>query len=279
MPEIDIIDHSLIKNTDDKELSVQIDMSGFSFCVCSAINNNILAFRSYRFSDAVLLEDVLNQTESILEQDSLLKLPFKKTRFLYINRKSTLIPNEFFQPELLKRFMDFNQPIDDLDELHYNDIDCINSKVVFALPTYMAGIITDKFKNVEFLNQAKPLIEISIDLSANSEGDHVIINLNKEFFDMIVYKKGKLCLCNSFLYVNSSDLLYFVLFVCKQLNTDYTSSVFYLTGEQSYRIALVQELSTFIKNIQKPEFGQTIQGTIKIPKEIQLRYATLFKIL
>jgi len=149
MSEINLIDPTIRKNTEDKELSIQISLNGFSYCVCTANDKNVIAFRSYQYNNAILFEDVLSQTEAIIEQDSLLSMPFTKTRLLYISRKSTLVPDEYFDPDLIKRYIDFNQPIDDLDELHFNNIYRIKSNLVFAIPTYLATFITDKFKNIE----------------------------------------------------------------------------------------------------------------------------------
>ena len=278
MPVINIVDPSIHKNNEVKYLSIQISKSEFVYCI-STLSKNILVFRSYKYTNALLFEDFLNQTESFLEQDSLLALSFDKIHLLYIDRKSTLIPNDFFKPESLKSFMEFNQPLDDLDELHYNNIDCINSKVVFAFSTYIAGILTDKFKKIEFFNQAKPLIELSDELSSFTKDDHVLINLNKEFFDIVIYSKGKLRLYNSFMYVNASDLIYYILFVCKQLNIDYTLSAFYIIGELCDRQDLIKELSVFIKNIQSPFLKEIAQGMIRIPNDLHLKYATLFKLL
>jgi hypothetical protein len=279
MPEINLVDSNIKKNADDKELSVQISQNSFTYCINSVKEKNVLAFRSYKFTNAVLFEDVLGQTESILEQDSLLSIPFSKTRFLYICRKSTLVPDEFFEPELIKRFIDFNQPIDDLDELHFNNIYRIKSKLVFAIPTYLAAHIIEKFKNVEFYNQAMPLIDILGGLSNKSESFQIIINLNKEFFDVVIYQQSKLRLSNSFLYSNSTDLVYFILFVCKQLNIDLSSSIFYMLGECSTMPDLVSELSGFIRNIKKPEIFQDLSTSIKLKNDFLMQYATLFKLM
>jgi hypothetical protein len=279
MPTINLLDPSLNKNNEEKELSVQISMNSFSFCINTLRDKNVIAFRSYHYKDALLFEDILNQTESILEQDPLLKLPFTRTKLLYISRKSTLVPDEFFEPELSKRYIEFNQPIDDLDELHYNSIYRIKSKLVFAIPTYLAATITESFKKIEFINQAMPLIDILGGLSNRNEGFHVLVNLNKEFFDIVITKNGKLLLYNSFLYVNSNDLAYFILFVCKQLDIDCSTSHFYVVGECSNKPELIKGLSGFIKNIQKPQILQDLYQTIKIKDELLLQYATLFKLV
>jgi len=57
---------------------------------------------------------------------------------------------------------------------------------------------------------------------------------------------------NTFLYVNSVDLLYFILYVCKQLKIDARAIPFYLTGEESIDDNLIAELSNFIADLSTP---------------------------
>jgi len=279
MSEINLVDTSLKKSREDKELSMQVSQHGLTYCINSRVSKSIMAFRTYKFSEVILLDDLLKQTEHILQRDPLLKLPFTKSRCLYVSRKSTIIPDEFFEPELLKKYIEFNQPIDDLDELHFHNIFRIKSKLVFAVPTYLAAQITKKFKNVEFSNQSGPLINLLGGVSIKTDNFQVIINLNKEFFDIIVYRQGKLTLCNNYLYTNSNDLLYFVLFVCKQLNIDLSTATFYILGEFSQNHHLVHELSVYIKNLKKLDPGHGLSFKVKVKNEIQQKYASLLKLI
>ena len=69
MPEINLVDHSFKDYLEDSEISIQISMSGFSFCISTISDKTIRGFRSYRFPNAVMLEDILNETQAILQKD------------------------------------------------------------------------------------------------------------------------------------------------------------------------------------------------------------------
>jgi hypothetical protein len=278
MPEINLVDHSFKDYLEESEISIQISMNGFSFCIISLSDKIIRVFRSYKFQHAVMLEDILNETQAILHKDDLLNLTYKNAKTIYICRQSTIVPEEFFKPEMIKRILEFNQPIDDLDELHFNSLEQIQSKLIFTFPTYLAGMLNDQFKKISFYNQSFPLIQILSDVPSVNNDFKIAINLNREFFDMVVMKNESLRLSNNYLYVNSTDLLYFILFVCKQLGISPNASVFYFTGEQSLNTELLNGLSGYLRNIQHPVSIKEASFSFKIKQDVLSRYATLFKL-
>jgi hypothetical protein len=278
MPEINLVDPSFRNYKEELEISIQISLNGFSFCISTPSDKTIRVIRSYKFLQAVMLEDILNETQSILHKDDLLSLPFKRAKAIFINRKSTIVPDEFFRPEMIKRILEFNQPIDDLDELHYNSIKQISSKLIFTFPTYLAGMLIDRFKKIEFYNQSFSLIQLLNELPTGESDFKIVINLNREFFDMVVINKEGLLLSNNYLYVGSTDLLYFILFVCKQLGINPNGPVFYFTGEMSFVNEVVHGLSGYINNIQHLESIPDLKFSTHIKPEAISRYATLFKL-
>jgi hypothetical protein len=278
MPEFNLVDPSFKNYLEESEISIQISLNSLSFCISTPLDKTIRVFRSYKFRNAVMLEDILNETQEILHKDDLFNLHFKRAKAIFINRKSTIVPDEFFKPELSKRILEFNQPIDDLDELHYNSLEQIHSKLIFTFPSYLAGMLTDRFKKVEFYNQAFPLIQLLNDFPTGENDIKISINLNKEFFDMVVINNEGLRLSNNYLYVSSTDLLYFILFVCKQLGINPNIPVFYFTGEMSLAHEVLHGLSGYIKNIQHPESIHGVSFSAHIKPEVLSRYATLFKL-
>jgi len=275
MPEINLVDRTLQNYNNKTEISIQVSLSGFSFCIYSPENFLIRAFRFYRFKHAIILEDILNGIDDVLSKDELLRLPQLKTKVIFTGRKSTMVPYEFFSAEQLKQLLEFNHPLEDLEEIHYNDIQFIESFLAFAMPTYAAGMITEKLKNVEFYNQSAPLLFYATQLIKEEKGDGVIINLNKEFFDIIVVQNNALKFINNFLYVNSVDLLYFILYVCKQLKLDTKKVIFYLTGEESNKADLIAELSDYIPNLKKLNTLQGIELSDSLGKIDASRHFTL----
>lgn len=274
-PEINLVDQTLKNYRNKTELSIQVSMSGFSFCIFSTENALIRAFRYYKFTNTALQEDIMNSVDDILCKDELLKLPHTKTRVIFTGRKSTMVPYGFFNNKQLKQLFEFNHPLEDLEEIHYNNIKFSESYLVFALHSYFAGMLSEKFKEIKFFNQATPLLFYANQLTGKDKGNAIIINLNKDFFDIIVLQDNALKFINTFLYVNSVDLLYFILYVCKQLKIDTKKIDFHLTGEESNKTSLTTDLSKYIPRLSKIDSFQGVQLSDNLIKIDASRHFTL----
>ncbi len=239
-----------MRGSDSAELSIQAGSDGFIICIHTGSNKLIRAFRYYKFHDSFTEEGILQKISEILHKDELLRIRYKTVKVIYTGRKSTPVPTEYFREEHLKKILEFNHPLDELDEIHHNLIAGCDSDLVFAIPTYFAGLISDKFKNITFYNQAFPLLNYALNNNHDSNTELVYIQLNKDFFDMVVIKEGKLNLYNSFLYVNPVDLLYFILYACKQLKIDTAKTKFLLSGERSLEGDIINEIEKYIQHLQ-----------------------------
>jgi hypothetical protein len=272
MPEINLIDPAGKNFEEALDLSLQLSPAGFTFCIHSSGDKQIRAFRHYKFIDSILEEDMLNNTSHLLQKDDLLRLKFNEVKVMYMCRKSTLVPSRFARKEYLKRILEFNQPLDDLDEIHQNLVANCDSQLVFAIPTYFAGLITDKFKNAGFYNQAIPLLTYSLSRMNEPEENMVYLQLNKEFFDIVIIKEKRLTLYNTFLYVNSTDLLYFILYACRQLKIDTKHTPFQLMGERSLDADLLKELRNYIPTLRTFEKMPSIPFTGRMKLTLQQQY-------
>lgn len=278
MLEINLVDPSLKNYYDNSEISIQVSLDGFSFCINSKEDHQIRALRHYRFKHTIILEDILNNTDAILQKDELLRLPFSGIRVCYLNRKSTIVPNDFVDPDKLNKILEFNQPVDDLDEVHSNFIPDCESKLVFAVPTYFAGLIAEKYKEVKFINQATPLLNYSLDKNIDSSHSKVFIQLNKGFFDLVIIDEGKLKLFNSFLFVDATDLLYFILYTCKQLNIDLATTPTYILGEYARNGKLTRELLPYVSNPKQIEDKNSITLSHTLKSIDQIRFFSLLNL-
>ena len=104
----------------------------------------------------------------------------------------------------------------------------------------------------------------------------IFYQLNKEFFDIIIIREGKLKLYNTFLFVSATDLIYFLLYACKQLKIDTKNTPFYFVGELTTDNSLIREIKPYISSFQYPEVADHIQNSPVIKK---LDYNRFYSIL
>lgn len=248
MADISLLDKSYNKdNSENYHISLQVDTEGFSYCILDKASRRYVAFQKFILGKHVDTETLIHKLEKTIQEDELLGFQFNSAFFLYLTQKSTLVPEVFFDESNLRDYFEFNQALDELDELHYNLIPEISASDVFAIPTYLANLVYSKFKGVKYYHQAVPFIRSAINDFPKPTSVH--ISLNPGFFDIVVKQDNRLKLYNTFLFQNDTDLLYYVMFTIKQLKLDAETVPFTICGEMSDRVSYQESLSRYIPNI------------------------------
>ena len=248
MADIELIDKSLIQSkTFQYHLSIQADLDGVCFSILDKESNRYLLFRKYSYSLSHDPEIQLKNVDQAFSTDEFLQSGYSTVSFIYLTRKSTLVPGVFFDESNIRTYFEFNHSLNEYDEIHYNYISEIEGYNIFTIPSDLSNFIYSKHKNVKYFHQATPLIHSVIAGLHELSGIH--INLNRDFFDIVVIENSRLRLYNTFQYQNDTDLLYFVLYVIKQLKIDIASVITTICGEQCDKPAYYNALKEYIPNI------------------------------
>jgi hypothetical protein len=225
---------------------LQCDRNGLIYCIYDLSSLKIIVFRKYRFEHVYLASDMVRQIIGILDKDDILKLPFHGVRFMGFTQQSTLIPAAFFNGDKLQDYLDFNVAGGSEGEIFSNLIKYYETYNIFALPRSLVSLITLHFKKVEFSNQTTPfLCHLPHDASSRNK-PQLHVSLNSDFFDLAVTGNEKLILYNTFQYANETDLLYYILYVCKQLALDIRETHLVLSGEMSSRMIYYDILKQYL---------------------------------
>ena len=250
MPEINLIDRSFNKDsTLNYSLSLQADRNGLAYCIFDNRHKDFIVFRKYRFEHVYMTSDLVRQIIAVLDKDELLKLSYHAVHFLGYSQQSTLVPSEYFNSANLSDYLEFNIVGGSDGELISNLIMPLDTYNVFSLPRPLVTLLTLHFKRVEFSNQSTPFLWYLSHSLETRKKPSVYVGLNADFFDIAVVSEGKLMLYNTFQYVNETDLLYYVLFVCKQLHLNMQDVLLVLSGESGSRLIYHDTLKQYIPSV------------------------------
>jgi len=247
MPELNFVDRSFNKDHSvNYHLSIQTDRNGLSYCIRNGRHKEFILFRKYRFDHVYLESDLVGQVISVLDKDEILRLPFLEVHFMGYIQQNTLVPARYFSSDHLMDYMDFNAGSASDGELFSNNIHVLDVYNVFSLSRALVSVITLHFKKVEFSSQASPFLWNVSNQSGSLNNTAMYVGLNAGFFDVAVTGDGKLLLYNTFQYVNETDLLYYVLYVCKQLSLKTNDLPLILSGEMSSRLVYSEMLKQYL---------------------------------
>ncbi|MDR2814448.1 MAG: DUF3822 family protein [Prevotellaceae bacterium] len=198
---------------DALHLSIQSDLSGFCFCVLNLDRRKYVAFKSIPYAQPIVdYNDMKPALNTLLEGEPLLSASFNSVSYLYASRHATIIPKPMLDCSLLKSFLEFNNPINELDEVHSHAIPHMNAVVAFTVPSPFAATLLEKYGNVKFFHQSVPMLKHLQEHAGMYNPENLFaVNIGNGFADVALYAHGALKIYNTFTLHAPEDLTYFML--------------------------------------------------------------------
>jgi hypothetical protein len=272
------IDETLdINTTQSYELSIQLNLNGLSFCLLDTIRNKYIALQNYSLKEDVSFDEYLDSIEKVLESSDLLNQQFKNVKLIWLSNKNTLIPSSLFTTNNLKNYFEFNQKIDDLDEIHYTELKYANAYSIFTIPNQIATIFTRLYPKILFYNQQSPAIESAL-FKNNSNEIKVYVNIEQGFFDLTITQADKLLIYNNFAHRNVVDMLYFIMYSFDQLKINPEITEVLLSGNITKNSEEHNKLKEFIRHIKFQKHSEEYSYSYTFNKVPQHRFSNLFNL-
>lgn len=213
------------------ELSIQLSLSGLSFCILQRESNTIHALKRYFFDSKVNPVQLLEKLKDVFSTEPFLKNKFDNVSLIHDNNLSTLVPKPLFNEDCLADYLKFNSKILKSDFITFDNLDINDSVNVYVPYININNYIYDKYGSFTFKHVSTLLIEQVLKIEKHSDVPKVYANIGKNSFELIVVNNSKLIFYNTFEYTTKEDFIYYLLFTAEQLelNPEILNLVF--TGE------------------------------------------------
>ncbi len=238
------------------DLSIRIMPDGFSYAVFDKHKNKFIALESFSFN---LMPGLLNAfgshgyikwLDQILEKRVLLREKFSRIFIIAGGIKYTLMPQPLFQAANARKYLEFVHPLNETDQVIYDEIKAPESYLIHALPDLLSEWIAANFTASPVFHVCAVLIRnFLIRFRGGSPVNRIMANVQTDVLDIIIFKDSVLRFCNSFYYSNHTDLLYYLLFVIEQLKISTEDLSLYLSGAVESKSELIKLLNSYIRYV------------------------------
>ena len=236
-------------NLTNLELSIQISLSGLSFCILQKESHIISALKHFNFNKKLNPLEILDYLKNIFNTETILQESFANICVIHDNELSTLVPKPLFEEDSLADYLKFNSKILKSDFIAYDDILLNDSVNVYVPYININNFIYEKFGNFTFKHISTILIEEILLIEKNAHALKVYLNVNKNHFEIIITEKGKLLLYNTFEYTTKEDFIYYVLFTVEQLKLNPETLNLVFIGDIHKDDDLYQIAYKYIRNV------------------------------
>ncbi|MGL5272099.1 MAG: DUF3822 family protein [Phocaeicola sp.] len=260
-----------LKQSEQYILSIRLSADGFSFCIYSSENHETL-FRFYTVNEAYSMTANIKEWISQTEE---LKLKYKKVNILVDSNRFTTIPFDLFDDENSESLFYYNQlPINN-EIVLCNILGETNLALLFGMDKYAHQFLHEQFPQARFYASISTVSELLCKHKNPQASGILYAYLRKNKLEIYAFAFNKLLLINSYACQQTSDRIYFILSVWKQLNFCQEKNELCLIGNKRIKEEVMQEVEQYIRNISLPKYETLLNQNEELPKEISLDLAAL----
>ncbi len=273
-----------IENIDNYGLFLELNAGSLRLCVINIQQDKCICIEDYSFSSLFSDVPLVDSLHELYKQHSFLSLNRWKELFISFNSPSfTFIPDELFRKEYLSNYLQIvkGREINENSQILSSNVEIIGAKNVFSVEKNLWEWLLSVYSlhTPKIKHQVDAVIKATIQqpLLPNCQVS-VGLHFQNTEVTIVVVKNKQLQLCNKFLYKVASDMVYFVLFVLKNLNISPEEADIKLYGEITLYADGYEALTRFLPNLA---FGQlpTTMSFSKVFEDLpEHRYSSLLNI-
>ncbi|WP_224490126.1 DUF3822 family protein [Robertkochia flava] len=238
-----IIDTSL------KELSIQVSLSGLSFCIRDTAKERITALEHRYFEQPANAESLVEELRRLLEEDALASTDFKEVKVIHDNELSTFVPRALFNESNLSDYLKYSVKILETDYISFDEIKSHDMFNVYVPFTNVNNFIFDRFGSFEYKHASTILVETLLNRFKGGDNHKVFVQVGRTHFDVVVLSDKKLLLHNSFSYQTREDFIYYLLYIFEQLDLNREETELHLLGDIQEGDGLYNIAYTYIRKV------------------------------
>lgn len=256
-----VVTNNDITQKNYKKLSIQISLSGLSFCVFDLLSNTIQSVQTVVFPKNSIIEEVLWK---VFVDYPILTHSYDEVVVLHDNNLNAFVPVSLFDEKYLGSYLQYNVKVFETDFFSFDSLLSNEMNNVYVPYVNVNNFLLDQYSTFTYKHKSSVLVERLLKLNSSSLEKEVYVHFQSNFFEIVVVKGNKLIFFNSFEYASTEDFIYYILFTFEQLQLNPENITVKILGTISqdsdyFAIAYkyIRNCSLFDSFILPSTFGKT----------------------
>ena len=232
-----------------KKLSIQVSLTGLSFCCFDTLNNTVTSFNEVHFDTfhkATKIEDLFADA---FRDHPELNDSYDEILVIHNNNLSTFVPEPLFDENFLGSYLQYNTKVFETDFFAFDEISNYQMNAVYIPYVNINNFFIDQFGAFDYKHANSILVSKLLVASKNKDDKKMFVHINTGHFEIIVVQNQKLLLFNSFDYNSPEDFLYYILFTAEQLNLNPENFALELIGNIDTESDYFKIAYKYIRNV------------------------------
>ena len=234
------------KLNQSQNLKINVSLNELTVILKSVSENTTIFSKNLKFPENSSTDVLLDKLKLCLEKLELRNV--LRVKLVVNNDLSVLVPNNIYDNDLKLNYLKFNSEVLENDTAEVDELIEIDAKNVYIPYANINNFLIDKFGSFEFYHYSTILIQNIFNKIECSDCIHYNANAQHNFLNIIIFKGKSLIYSNSFNYKTKEDLLYYILFVSKQLNVVNSETEIMFVSNNKEASEEFNYLKKFVKN-------------------------------
>ena len=242
------------RNAGKFELALNISRCSLTAMINDVESNKIVCFVEQVLDEFTPFDEYCEMVMNFIAHDSL-QIPFSRVRVVLVTTKSTLVPESLIDPQNNSLLMGLNHDVEEVEEILTCNVKNGSILCLFVTNAWLKKIIVAKFPGCTIFHQCAPLIDgVMISVKNKVARKKVFVNVENEFFDLVVVNGENLLLHNTFPFQTDTDFVFYLMSVFEQLKLNPQVNEVTFSGNVDYDSSFVILSRRFVKNVNFVSF-------------------------
>ena len=225
---IRVPDTLTVDNSEKYKVSIRLWPDGLSFSGYIPSEKNSFFTETIFFDDGM---DIVRSLKNVFFENPCLSYIYKSYYIIFISGKYTLVPDDVFSEKSSDLLFSFCHEKDETGKVLIQPVDELNLSLLYEVNSDIFEFFVRSIVNPQFIHCLSPLL---ISWQKNSFACYpkqVYVYIHENILDIICFERGEVLFANSFNYEKDNDIIYYIMYACKQTGVNQLEDNLYFCGD------------------------------------------------
>ena len=226
------------------ELSILIGVDSLCYSIADKYQQ-FLGIRKYAYPQLLTsFRDLSDPVAAIIQEDAHLRRSYATVRLGFFHPFLALVPNRLYNEEEKRAYLEKMLRLQADDDLLSDELPFSDAMGVYPIGSKLKQQLDSQFPDAAYCHGASALSRNLAAIHREEAPKRVFFNLRDGMVQVFAFEVDDLLFLNTFSFLESTDLVYYLMLVCQQLGWKAEETPLWGTG-------LVVEDSAIYRNLQR----------------------------
>ena len=241
-----VIDTLTADNSEKYEVSIRLWPGGLSF------SGYVLHEKDSFFTETFLFDSDQSMAQSLKNtffDNQYFSYLYRSVSVLYVSGKYTLVPDSVFSEKDKSLLFSLCHQYNKKDTILVYPLKELQSKILYTIENEVYEFLVRSLVNPHIVHYLSPLLISWQKKSLTSYPKHIYVFIHDNILDIACFEHGEMLFLNAFDYEKENDIIYYILYTCRQLCINQLEDNMYLCGDEMTCRSVMSVIKKYIKEV------------------------------